>query len=100
MKLISEEKSFDDTLLTEGSMYTVGTNDGIQFKKVAFAGTRLYHGKPIMVFVTKEDKRITINPSFHSFTIEENDEMNPVAYEQSGFDVIVEDVISKEITNG
>ena len=64
MKNIIKEKSFDDALLIEGSMYTVGTNDGIQFKKVAFLGTRLYHGRPIMVFVTKEDKQIHFEEAF------------------------------------
>tara|TARA_R100000656_G_scaffold78838_1_gene57962 strand:- start:733 stop:1041 length:309 start_codon:yes stop_codon:yes gene_type:complete len=102
MKNIIKEQSFDDALLIEGSMYTVGTNDGIQFKKVAFLGTRLYHGRPIMVFVTKEDKQITINPSYHSYTIEEEDEMNSVTYSQSGFSDLDEGYkqLSKEIQNG
>jgi hypothetical protein len=32
-----------------------------------------------------EDKQVTVNPSFHSFIIEEETEMNPVTQEQSGF---------------
>ena len=93
MKNIIKEKSFDDALLIEGSMYTVGTNDGIQFKKVAFLGTRLYHGRPIMVFVTKEDKQITINPSYHSYTIEEEDE---IVLEDQGVEV-EDNIIEEEV---
>ena len=39
----------------------------------------------MMVFRTMEDKQVTVNPSFHSFIIEEETEMNPVASEQSGW---------------
>lgn len=73
----------NDGLLIEGSQYTIGTNDGKEFKKVAFNGYKQLNGKPMMVFRTIDDKQITINPSFHTFTIEEDTEMNPVAYRQS-----------------
>ena len=65
--------SYDDNLLSEGSVYTVGTNDGKEFQKVIFVGYKLMNGKPIMVFSTEEThpKQITINPSFHTFTMEE-----------------------------
>jgi len=36
-----------------------------------------------MIFKTKQDKQITINPSYMSFAIEEETEMNPVVYRQS-----------------
>ena len=76
--------SYDESLLIPGSQYTVGTNDGKEFKKVAFVGLRQLNGKPMMVFRTMEDKQVTVNPSFHSFIIEEETEMNPVAIKQSG----------------
>lgn len=77
--------SYDENLLVPGSQYTIGTNDGKEFKKVAYIGLKQLNGKPMMVFKTMEDKQVTVNPSFHSFIIEEETEMNPVAYEQSGW---------------
>ena len=56
--------SYDESLLIQGSQYTVGTNDGKEFKKVAFVGLRQLNGKPMMVFKTDEDKQVSINPSF------------------------------------
>ena len=77
--------SYDESLLIQGSQYTVGTNDGKEFKKVAFVGLRQLNGKPMMVFKTDEDKQVSINPSFHSFIIEEETEMNSVAQMQAGW---------------
>ena len=59
-----------EDLFTHGFSYTVGTNDGAQFRRVIFTGTKLYHGKPMMTFLTVTGEQITINPSFHSFTIQ------------------------------
>ena len=77
--------SYDESLLIQGSQYTIGTNDGKEFKKVAFVGLKQLNGKPMMVFRTMENKQVEVNPSFHSFIIEEETEMNPVTQEQSGF---------------
>ena len=79
--------SYDESLLIQGSQYTIGTNDGKEFKKVAFVGLRQLNGKPMMVFKTNEDKQVSINPSFHSFIIEEETEMNSVAQMQAGWDI-------------
>ena len=79
--------SYDESLLIQGSQYTIGTNDGKEFKKVAFVGLRQLNGKPMMVFKTDEDKQVSINPSFHSFIIEEETEMNSVAQMQAGWDI-------------
>ena len=78
--------SYDENLLIQGSQYTIGTNDGKQFKKVSFVGLRQLNGKPMMVFRTNEDKQVSINPSFHSFIVEEETEMNSVAQMQAGWD--------------
>ena len=77
--------SYDENLLIPGSQYTVGTNCGRELKKVSFVGFKQLNGKPMMVFRTDGDKQVTINPSFHSFTVELETEMNPVTQEQSGF---------------
>ena len=79
--------SYDESLLIQGSQYTVGTNDGKEFKKVALVGLRQLKGKPMMVFKTNENKQVSINPSFHSFIIEEETEMNSVAQMQAGWDI-------------
>ena len=80
-----QNSSYDDGLLIQGSQYTIGTNDGKEFKKVSFVGFKQLNGKPMMVFRTDGDKQVTINPSFHSFTVELETEMNPVTQEQSGW---------------
>ena len=77
--------SYDEGLLIQGSQYTIGTNDGKEFKKVSFVGFKQLNGKPMMVFRTDGDKQVTINPSFHSFTVELETEMNPVTQKQSGW---------------
>ena len=79
--------SYDECLLIQGSQYTIGTNDGKEFKKVSFVGLKQLNGKPMMVFRTDEDKQVSINPSFHSFIIEEETEMNSVAQMQAGWDI-------------
>ena len=60
------------SLLDEEECYTIGTNDGKEFRRVVYKGTKLLNGKPMMVFVTKDSQRLTVNPSFHTFTITEN----------------------------
>ena len=79
--------SYDESLLIQGSQYTIGTNDGKEFKKVSFVGLKQLNGKPMMVFRTDEDKQVSINPSFHSFIIEEETEMNPVTQVQAEWDI-------------
>tara|TARA_R110002072_G_scaffold267977_1_gene427025 strand:- start:51 stop:320 length:270 start_codon:yes stop_codon:yes gene_type:complete len=59
------------SLLDEEKCYTMGTNDGKEFRRVVYKGTKLLNGKPMMVFNTEDNRRLTINPSFHTFTIEE-----------------------------
>jgi hypothetical protein len=63
--------SYDDKLLEKGRKYTIGTNDGITFKRVKFVGSKLLNGKQVMSFKTEDDRQLTINQSFHTFTLEE-----------------------------
>mgnify|MGYP005827760403 FL=1 len=63
--------SYDDGILQLEECYTVGTNDGKEFRRVVYKGTKLLNGKPMMVFKTEENTSLTVNPSFHTFTIEE-----------------------------
>ena len=68
MKTLS---SYDDGILKKEECYTIGTNDGKEFRRVVYKGTKLLNGKLMMVFKTKDNSRLTINPSFHTFTLEE-----------------------------
>jgi len=71
MKTLNNNYGEIHSLLTEEECYTVGTNDGKEFRRVVYKGTKLLNGKPMMVFNTEDNSRLTINPSFHTFTIKE-----------------------------
>ena len=64
--------SYDDGLLKKEGHYSIGTNDGKEFRKVVYKGTKLLNGKPMMVFETVDNEQLTVNPSFHTFTITHN----------------------------
>ena len=61
---------YEDNIYEEGYLYTVGTN-GREFLRVQYKGTKLYNGKPMMVFRTVDHKKLVVNPSFHTFVVEE-----------------------------
>ena len=65
-------QSYDDGLLRENKTYSIGTNDGKEFRRVVYKGTKLLNGKPMMVFETVDEQQLTVNPSFHTFTITES----------------------------
>ena len=78
-----EISTYNDEILIEGCEYSVGTNDGKEFSKIAFEGYKKLYGKTMLSFRTDNNKQVTINPSYMSFAIEEDTEMNPVTYKQS-----------------
>ena len=65
-------ESLDEGLLTEGIEYSIGTNDGKIFNRVIYKGTKSFAGKNMMCFETENGSQLSVNPSYHSFTIEEN----------------------------
>ena len=67
--MINTSISYDEGILNEDSKYTVGTNDGKEFRKVLYKGTKLLNGKPMMVFKTEDNEILTVNPSFHTYTL-------------------------------
>jgi hypothetical protein len=67
--MIKTSISYDDGLLKEEQTYTIGTNDAKEFRSVVYKGTKLLNGKPMMVFKTEDQEDLTVNPSFHTFTI-------------------------------
>ena len=64
--------AMDEDLLIEGNEYSVGLNDGTVFNRIVFKGTKYFGGKNILCFETEHRSQVTINPSYHSFTVEEN----------------------------
>ena len=42
---------YSEKLLTEGTRYTVGMNDGCTFKNIIYEGTKQFHGKNMMCMV-------------------------------------------------
>ena len=71
MKKIND--SYRDNLLVPNINYDIGINDGTIFKELKYLGTKLYHRKPMMCFETNKNRKITINPSYHSYTIQKGE---------------------------
>ena len=69
--MINTSISYDEGLLKKDRCYSIGTNDGKEFRRVVYKGTKLLNGKPMMIFKTEENTQLEVNPSFHTFTIEE-----------------------------
>ena len=59
--------------LIEGGIYDIGLNDGKAFNEVVFVGETTLNRKPMLVFETKQQKALYINPSYQSFAIESDD---------------------------
>ena len=69
--MINTSISYDEGLLKKDRCYSIGTNDGKEFRRVVYRGTKLLNGKPMMVFRTEDNSNLTVTPSFHTFTLEE-----------------------------
>jgi len=95
MKSINTNYGEIHSLLYEDEVYTVGTNDGKEFRRVVYKGTKLLNGKSMMVFKTEDNSRLTINPSFHTFTIEEQPLPQPEDLE-SKVDVHIQNQIKEK----
>ena len=67
----------DEGILEIDNKYTVGTNDGRELRHVIFKGYKLLNGKPMMVFKTKTNKTVSVNPSYYTFTLEEPKDEEP-----------------------
>ena len=61
----------NNELLKKDDLYTIGLSNGTEWVRVKYLGTQPLNGKPMMVFKTPTDRQITVNPSFHTFTITE-----------------------------
>ena len=76
------ENNYNEKLMSEGTTYTVGMNDGCIINEVIFTGSKQFYGKTMMCFETNERRSITINPSYFSFSVEGDTEMNEITYQQ------------------
>jgi hypothetical protein len=68
------KENYRDELYQTNNSYTIGVNDGKEFRNAIFTGTKLYHGKPMLTFVMKtnnEHINLNINQSYLSYSIEE-----------------------------
>jgi len=92
MKTINDSYGEIHSLLHEEECYTIGTNDGKEFRRVVFKGTKLLNGKRMMVFKTEDSRKLTVNPSFHTFTIEEDPLPTP---EDLGLDTYIQNKIKE-----
>lgn len=66
------DQSYSQPILTQGAIYTVGQNDGTVFNNIIYVGLKLLNGKIIMAFETASGNQLTINPSYHSFMLEDS----------------------------
>jgi hypothetical protein len=66
--------NLNEELLERVLIYTVGTNDGKVFNRIVYKGTRNVMGKNIMCFETEHKESISVNPSYFSYSIEDNGE--------------------------
>jgi len=73
MRQVKISHGSDDNLLLKGNTYNIGTSDGVQWNRITFQGYKFINGKQIMVFHTEENFQLTINPSFHTYTLESGD---------------------------
>jgi len=63
--------NYDEDFFLEDTYYTVGMNGGTEFSKLLYDGKKSMFGRPQVAFVTEDSStKITINPSYHSFTLE------------------------------
>ena len=66
------ESTMQEGLLIKGVEYSIGISDGKIFNRVIYKGTKSFGGKNMMCFETDRGSQLSINPSYNSFTIEEN----------------------------
>ena len=73
---------YSEKLLTKGTRYTVGMNDGCTFKNIIYEGTKQFYGKNMMCFKTNKSEQITVNPSYFSFAVEGDTDVNEITYKE------------------
>ena len=78
--------SYDDGILSEGSLYTIEINNGTTIKKVIYKGEKMMGGKRMLCWDTVEKTKRFTNPSYVAAIIEEDmDELNHITANQAEF---------------
>jgi hypothetical protein len=63
--------SFNQIIFEEDGVYSVGFNDGREFSRIKYIGTKLLNGKSMLCFKTEESLDLSVNPSYVSFYIKQ-----------------------------
>ena len=77
---------FDEyaSVCIEGLKYTVELNTSTVFNNAVYLGTKKINGKTILIFSVKGDRQLGINPSYHTYTLENESEFEEDEIEQTG----------------
>ena len=82
--MINTYTTYDEGILSEGSEYNVGTNDGTMFNRAIFTKYKMHNGKKMMCFKTQESNSLVINPSYVCWLMEQDmTEINSVIARQA-----------------
>ena len=63
--------SFNQIIFEEDGIYGIGLNDGREFNRIKYVGTKLLNGKSMLCFKTEESLDLSVNPSYVSFYIKQ-----------------------------
>ena len=58
-----------------GMKYTIELNTSTVFNNAVYLGTKKINGKTIMIFEVKGKRQLGINPSYHTYTLENGNEV-------------------------
>lgn len=61
----------NENILAEGLSYNIELNTGTSFENVVYSGTKYVNGKQRLIFNTKNNKELSVNPSFNTYTLEQ-----------------------------
>jgi len=64
------KENYRDELYQTNNSYTIGVNDGKEFRKAKFTGSKMYNGKSMLTF-SLEDEMLCINASYLSYALTE-----------------------------
>jgi len=63
-----------DPVCIEGMKYTIELNTSTVFNNAVYLGTKKVNGKTIMIYEVKGKRQLGINPSYHTYTLENGNE--------------------------
>ena len=63
--------NLNESILAEGLPYNIELNTGTSFENVVYLGMKHLNGKQLLIFCTKDNCQLSINPSFHTYTLEQ-----------------------------